>query len=77
MKPFFKLHRLGPRGPDSHKHTFCVEAVANRSARMLGGGGRYALLNGASDSSGSNSREAVQKLVDALNEEVDRYFRIW
>lgn len=68
----FKLVRHGPKGPDSHRHIFCVTAMANAEAVRLGFSGKTAAIHGAG---GSQSREVAQKLCDELNETFARYWR--
>lgn len=60
----FRLKRIGPLGPDSTKHLFCVEAVGNHELVRTKESPPSALING---SLGAHARVPVQRLVDALN----------
>lgn len=69
----FEVRRHGPGGPDSHKHTFCVVAVANPECVRLGYSGESASINGASSSDGPSARRACERLCSALNQAFERY----
>lgn len=71
--PFF-LKRSGPRGADTHKHMFCVGAKGNPELVRTGESDAEVLINGASGPP-PDCRAAVQRLVDALNEQWERYLR--
>ncbi len=72
--PFY-VKRFGPKGPDSHKHTYCVVASANKECVRLKFSGATASINGAASSDGTSAKEACQLLCDALNEQFARYMR--
>lgn len=69
--PFF-LKRIGPKGADTAKHLFCVGAKGNPELVRTGETDAEVLINGAG---GKGVRDAVQKLVDALNGCWEAYLR--
>ncbi len=74
-QPFY-VKRFGPKGPDSHKHVFCVMAKANQECARLGYCGvTDVCINGASGTNPTMTRAAVQELCNALNEQFERYMR--
>ncbi len=75
MQPVFKVVRKGPRGRDSHKHTFGVVAVGNPESVRLGYSGKEAMINGLVSSDGAGARRAVELLCAALNAQFEKYLR--
>lgn len=72
MKPF-SVVRIGPKGPDSAEHMFCVQARSNEELIRTYKAGFSAWITGASGANPSMARTAAQKLADALNEQWDKY----
>lgn len=64
----FCIKRVGPRGPDTHEHLFCVVAKGNPELVRTGESDAEILVNSTSSSDGgAGARAAVTRLVDALN----------
>lgn len=70
---FFSVKRVGPKGPDSNQHLFCIQAHGNQELVRTGESHESCLLNGAGGSSAAATRTAIDHLCIKLNEVIQSY----
>ena len=71
----FRAVRVGPEGPDTPAHMFCVRAAGDRDLVRTGDSQEFALVYSFRGSDPMELRLAVQRLAAALNEQVARFYR--
>lgn len=69
----FTVVRLGPKGPDSSEHMFCVAAAGNPELIRTSEGETQVLINGVGSSDPKWCRTSAEKFCAALNEQFQRY----